>query len=506
MSLKRKLGFVFCLFMVSVIFVKTAFATTHSTLTWTGYTMCQSCHMDKVQELFGSAHYQLQGPATHMVNGAPVQGKASTAFNSYCINILGDWPACNGCHVGLGTFPSSTPSQAQYDNIDCLICHQKDYKRKKVNGIFQPDTANMTITMDQAVRTIHKPVRANCIQCHAKGGGGDNNKRGDMALAHATTGDRNYDVHMATSGANLACQACHVPQNHRIPGRGTDLRETDLDQPINCSTSSCHVNYASGSHTSWETIGIKHFGRVACQVCHIKTYARNASDTAANEATELARDWRAPEWSTSLNRWEPTIVKYNNLKPEYRFWTGNSWGYSLNDPATLDPATGRYQTSRPVGDIQTGKLYPFKYKTSVQPYATGLNKLIALDTAVYFSTANPDLAATSGLTNMGYSSSESYAWVEDDTFQLITHEVMPTEQALTCTQCHTSSATQMNLPNLGYVLKAAPTTVCIQCHSYKDPNTMSYTDLHNKHVTSKRYDCSWCHSFSRPERGLTMPH
>jgi uncharacterized protein YfaS (alpha-2-macroglobulin family) len=28
---------------------------------------------------------------------------------------------------------------------------------------------------------------------------------------------------------------------------------------------------------------------------------------------------------------------------------------------------------------------------------------------------------------------------------------------------------------------------------------------HDKHVKDKKYDCSWCHGFSRPERGLTMP-
>jgi len=45
-------------------------------------------------------------------------------------------------------------SKKHLENIDCLICHQKDYKRKKdtVTGLMIPDTANMTITMDQASR------------------------------------------------------------------------------------------------------------------------------------------------------------------------------------------------------------------------------------------------------------------------------------------------------------------------------------------------------------------
>jgi len=57
------------------------------------------------------------------------------------------------------------------------MCHQKHYKRKKVNGVFQPDTGNMCIDMNTAVQTVHKPKRDNCLQCHANGGGGDNYKR-----------------------------------------------------------------------------------------------------------------------------------------------------------------------------------------------------------------------------------------------------------------------------------------------------------------------------------------
>jgi hypothetical protein len=62
----------------------------------------------------------------------------------------------------------------------------------------------------------------------------------------------------------------------------------------------------------------------------------------------------------------------------------------------------------------------------------------------------------------------------------------------------------MNLKGqLGYQLKAAKSTVCSQCHN--DRSFSGYESLHDKHVTSKQYDCSWCHTFSRPERGLRMP-
>jgi len=481
-----------------------AAADPHAGLSWQGSQTCLTCHEAEAREVHGSSHYQWQGPTPYTVNGPDTQGKLDTALNNYCISILGNWNACGSCHVGLGAKPEPAATVAQLQNVDCLICHQKEYKRKKVNGVFVPDTVNMTITMDQAVKTVHDPERSNCLQCHAKGGGGDNNKRGDMAMAQATTADRTFDVHMSSTGGNLTCQQCHTTQNHRIAGRGSDLRQTDLDVKMNCSTSACHPGKVTSTGHGNENIN-RHVNRVACQTCHIPTYARNAADTTATETTEVYRNWLIPEWNTALNRWEPAITRGGNLKPAYVFWNGFSWNYSLKDTVWLDAASGAYGTSRPEGGINDpgSKLYPFKYKKSRQPLAGGPGVLIALDTAVYFSTGNYDAAVKAGLVNMGYPDTTPYSDVETDAYQLITHEVMPKGSALTCNQCHSATATQMNLKGMGYSMKGTQETTCTQCHERED--MPSYTKLHDKHVKDKKYDCSWCHGFSRPERGLKMP-
>jgi uncharacterized protein YeaC (DUF1315 family) len=483
---------------------------THASLTWTGYTMCASCHADKATEVQGSAHYKWEGPATYMTTGAPVQGKLKTAVNSYCGNIIGNW-GCSSCHVGLGKRPDDTTltQQQHLENIDCLICHQKDYKRKKdtLTGLMVPDTANMTITMDQAVQTVHKPTRSACLTCHAKGGGGDNNKRGDMAVAHGTTTDRNFDVHMAsTATGNLVCQACHTTQLHKIAGRGADLRETDLNVAMGCSTATCHPTKAASNGHTTTAVG-KHIARTACQTCHIKSYAKDAVDTTANESTEMTRDWSVPEWSVPLNRWEPTITRANNVKPEYKFWNGYSWGYSLNDLATFDSTKGAYQTSRPVGTVagtDSSKLYPFKYKTAFVPYAPNLNMLIPIETKTYFSSGSPSAAITSALTLMGLSTAETITWVYDDTYQLITHEVpLATGNVLACTNCHISTtATQMNLQSLGYAIKKPTSDLCNDCHSLESYTSSynSFISIHSRHVDDKQRKCSWCHNFDRPER------
>lgn len=479
----------------------------HASVKWTGPGTCVSCHAKEAQEVHGSAHYQWQGQAPYSP-GPLLQGKLKTAFNSYCINITGNWGSCGNCHVGQGAKPTTVADTQQLNNIDCLICHQEKYKRKKVNGLFVPDTAAMTITMDQAVQTVHKPNRATCLQCHAKGGGGDNYKRGDLALAHTATTDRAFDVHMATTGANLACQRCHRVSQHRIAGRGSDLRETDLNVSMNCSTSTCHAGKTSASSGHSSSTISRHVYRVACQTCHVgAASARNAADTPATEATEIFRDWAQPHL-TSSGAIHPTPTMVNNIKPVYRFWNKYSQNYSLGDQAFLDPVTGAYPTSRPQGaitDTSTAtKLYPFKYKTASQPFAPRVQQLIALDTSIYFASGDLVAATAQGLVNMGLPATEPWQMVKSDTMQLLTHEIAPKASALTCSNCHGSTATQMNLRAIGYVLKGSASSVCVQCHEYKSPSEKSFQELHHKHVDDKRIECSMCHSFARPERQLLV--
>ncbi len=327
--------------------------------------------------------------------------------------------------------------------------------------------------------------------------GGDNYKRGDLALAHGITSDRNFDVHMAKTGANLSCQSCHTVKNHKIAGRGSDLRQTDLNVQMSCSTSACHPNKLSSNGHANADVN-RHINKVACQTCHIKTFARNAADTPATEATEMHRDWFKPH-QTPSGAIHPTPTLVNNVKPVYKFWNMYSYGYSLGEPISIDPQTGKYPTSRPDGGINDpgSKLYPFKYKTANQPLATNLNKLIPLDTSVYFATGDPHAATKAGLVNMGASPNEPYSFIETDTYQLITHQVMPKAQSLTCNQCHGATATQMNLKSMGYGMKASASSLCAQCHSYKDPAKMDYNSMHKKHVKDKKLDCSKCHNFTR---------
>ncbi len=467
----------------------------HANLTYGAYPgNCLACHTEQANEMMQTTHYQWLGDAPDMVNGVGQrQGKLTNAVNSYCINIEGDWPVCGSCHVGRGQRPDQAGNNLE--NIDCLMCHNADYAAQRTRlpdgsmGVAQPN--------DGMVRNVHRPTRANCLTCHATAGGGDGVKRGDLSRATITNADRSFDVHMNSAGSNLECQSCHVFNNHKVIGKGSDLRPTDdLTRGSEVSCLTCHTDKNSPNGHNTAKVN-DHVARVACQTCHIPVYAK--------VATETYRDWRthhdgSPADASAVPG-HPYTEKVANLTPAYRFWDRKSDNALLGDDAsrTYNGATDTWPTSTPLGSVTSGKLYPFKYKTAMQPKTRADHRLIALNTFEYLKgTGNADTAIQQGLAAMGYPANEPYDWVLTDTYGLLNHGISPASSALQCADCH-GSTTRMDLQGeLGYQLKGSQSSVCTQCHGSE--SNRGFTSIHDRHVRRENIDCGRCHTFSRPER------
>ena len=491
----------------------------HSSLTWNSYpSACLVCHDggeagSHYDEVWDTTHYQWLGDAPDMVNQTSIlQGKLTNAVNSYCINIEGDWPVCGSCHAGRGVKPGTVDTKA---NIDCLVCHNADYAWNRVrlpDGSMGPSAGTPQATLDSYVQNVGPPTREACLKCHALAGGGDGVKRGDLSVALTDNADPHFDVHMNTT-SDVQCQDCHVFKAHKTIGKGSDLRPTDdlsRGSEVRCVT--CHQGMDSGSgHAS---VGRKsepdrHVFRVACQSCHIPTYAK--------AATEVHRDWRIHHDGTDASNCDetpcpghPHTEKAANLMPKLLFWDGSSDNYLLGDVSQIDPETGTYPTSRPLGDIHTGMLTPFKYKTADQPMVSATKELLALDTYEYLKgSGDLELSIERGLVNMGYPSNEPYEWVTTDTYQMINHGVNPATDVAECTQCHQGNLdvnSDSLLDELGYRLKGPKEQVCDQCHDGSKKLPRTWDRMHN-HVTkgSTGIGCYFCHDFQRPERNLCDP-
>ena len=195
--------------------VRLGLATSHAGRfdAYAGSATCRECHADEVAQVHGSVHYQWSGPTPGVVD-METGGKLG-GINDFCgypdINFIGQLTnvvgetvdgGCATCHVGLGAKPQPTASEAQLENIDCLVCHSEDYRRKVANTAdgfrFVPAPERMSVSLLQAITDITLPSDQTCLTCHAYAGGGNNNKRGDLEAAHANPPSAAFDVHMAS--------------------------------------------------------------------------------------------------------------------------------------------------------------------------------------------------------------------------------------------------------------------------------------------------------------------
>jgi hypothetical protein len=361
-----------------------------------------------------------------------------------------------------------------------------------VNGRFEfvPDTANMTVSIDQAAADISLPSKDACLNCHTKAGGGNNFKRGDIEEAHRNP-SRSFDVHMASEaagGAGLSCLDCHTALDHKIAGRGTDLRPRELADEVNCNI--CHGVTPHGVADI-----DKHTARVNCTVCHIPYFAKVA-------ATDMNRDWSQPGvLVTSRGLYEPAHEKGTNVVPEYRFFNGMSYFYQFGDVAEPG-ADGRVVMSAPIGDIhdEGAKIFAFKRHLATQPIGLSQNRLLPLKIGLFFQSGQIDQAVAKGAEAVGWPY-EGHEFADTERYMGLFHEVAPKEDALSCGSCH-DGGKRLNFAALGYTPKSTRNgnSLCTSCHedeSGKWSGSEFFSKVHSKHVNSEGYDCSQCHTFTK---------
>lgn len=432
---------------------------------------CAGCHAVEAQEAHASNHYQWAGKLGSINDFC---GYPDINFIGKLTNLLGQQVdgGCAVCHAGMG----AKPSTAGVENVDCLMCHSKDYKRsvQNVNGSlrFVPTAGSVT---------VRSPGREECLRCHIGAGGGPNNKRGDLEPSHIDPPSADFDVHMASAskgGAGLVCIDCHTTQDHKIGGRGADLRIDEGGPMQRCAN--CH---SASPHSSSELNG--HAKRVACESCHVPAFARIQS-------TDMYRDFREAEVDPLKNLYEPKLTRQANVTPLYAFWNGGinfyNWGESSSNGQAL---------ASPKGGINDAgsKLYPFKLHQAMQPHDPVTGQLLPNKAGILFQTGDIDRAIRQAAADIGLVLTQGYDFVETKRYMGIFHEVAPASQALTCDGCHTTN--RVDFAGLGYTPKSTRNgdPLCASCHGQK--NSKGFYWLHDKHVGDKNIACSECHNFTR---------
>jgi hypothetical protein len=252
------------------------------TMLYEGTESCLLCHEEEGNEALEMGHFKWEGKTARMAGlEGGVHGK-NDLLNNFCIAVPTNEGRCTQCHAGLG-YSDASFNFNDPRNIDCLVCHDQTgtYQKGKTTA-GMPDPGVDLNAVARSIALGSKPTLKNCIGCHAKAGGGDNVKHGDLSTNMLAT-TREYDVHMGTDGANLVCVDCHAANhdpetgdvNHGNAGMSLhSVNEGEMRGCVDChgGRDAIHADkpFAAMFEDGWH-------GRLACQVCHIPAIARVVS-------------------------------------------------------------------------------------------------------------------------------------------------------------------------------------------------------------------------------------
>ena len=274
------------------------------------------------------------------------------------MSIEANWARCTSCHVGYG-WQDASFDFSDKTKVDCLVCHDTTGKYKK-----KPTTAGLpdpSVDLLYVARHVGPTSRQTCGNCHFFGGGGDAIKHGDLDSS-LFKGSRNLDVHMGTDGADFTCQECHKTEGHAITGNAMVATPANTSH-IGCT--GCHDEKPHG-----ESMLNQHMDRVACQTCHIPTFAKEVP-------TKTYWDWstaglKRPAEKDAYGKPTYSNKKGNftwgkNITPTYAWYNGKGGVYTLGDK--MDPAKVT-ALNYPLGgkDDAASRIFPFKTHGGKQPY------------------------------------------------------------------------------------------------------------------------------------------
>ncbi len=408
---------------------------------------CLTCHTEAGKQLRATDHW-----AWSVIN--PRTGQALGLLHTFNMVFGSDQAQCADCHIGNewknGRFDFTSDK-----NVDCLVCHDTTgaYKRFSADAGKSPfktiESSKGGADVQEAVNLsfvaqhVGKTSRETCGSCHFNADGGDGLKHGDLD-ASLENPKRTLDIHMGVDGLNFTCSTCHVAEGHvftptfytmaakethgiNVPGHDNSSRAT-------CE--SCHGFKPHRPSPHKPAIYAKlneHTEKVACETCHIPSYARGGVPTKTavdwSTAGKKGPDVKPLQIDDSQGRAIYTTetggsTRGENLIPHYAWFDGEIRYARLGE--RIDPGKPvALNTFEGSAMDPNARVWPFKVMRGKLPYDAGKRTL-----AVAHLFGDDDAAGAD------YSGAHGFV---DATMSLpLAHTVAPIEQALQCGDCHRS--------------------------------------------------------------------
>jgi octaheme c-type cytochrome (tetrathionate reductase family) len=436
---------------------------------------CLGCHTEAARQVMATRHWTWEyvNPDTSQTLGK------KSMINGFCIGDRSNEAFCQSCHVGYG-WEDETFDFSDETKVDCLACHNTGGYRK-LPGLaghpayetmeWPPGSGKMVEGTDltAVAQSIGLSSRQTCGSCHFYGGGGDGVKHGDLDSSLVDP-DHSLDVHMAVDGLDFSCATCHQAEEHRIAGsriqmtaadpHGAILRGARTERsPATCQA--CHGDRPHQGDFRHASRLNDHTRTLACQTCHIPTFARGGVPTKMgwdwSTAGRLDKDGKPFQKKDAnghviYDSKKGDFVLQENVRPDY-VWFNGTVTYTLTDTA-IDPGTrvaiNSFHGSPKASD---SRIWPVKTFHGKQPYDVEHRVLLVPHTAIPNDTAfwhNFDwpkaLAAGAEATGQPYSG--NFDFVETSMLWPITHMVVPKGQALACGACHADAGRLADVPGI----------------------------------------------------------
>lgn len=400
---------------------------------------CVGCHKGAASDFMKTVHWTWAEKQEVKAGVTRELGKLNM-INNFCIAVSSNWPRCTSCHAGYGwkdaTFDFKNPA-----NIDCLVCHDTTGSYKKTpTGAGAPDPR---VDLLKVAQNVGAPSKATCGSCHFYGGGGDHVKHGDLDSSMAAP-SRDYDVHMAADGGKMNCQECHKTKNHVIAGESLAV---SMGAGMRVSCADCHTETPHKS-----AVYNRHTRRIACQTCHIPTFAKSLPTKVWWDWSKAGKDMTPPKDKYGMETYSKMKGEFGwgkDIAPTYVWYNGHVERYLIGDK--IDPSKVTH-LNRPLGsrDDKTAKITPFKVMRGKQPYDSKNNYLaVAQVFGGYWKHYDWKKALTDGMASEKLPFSGEYGFTETDMYWKVNHMVVPKDKALKCASCH-GSKSRLDWKALGY--------------------------------------------------------
>ena len=422
---------------------------------------CLKCHNTAGHQFKKNKHWTWEYKDTET---GQMLGKKHLV-NTFCTNARGNEGMCAQCHAGYGWKDDNFDFDNE-ENMDCLVCHEstgKYYKTPTSEGskscsvMFE---GKKPIDWAASAKSVNMPGRSNCGKCHFFGGGGDNVKHGDLSSALFNP-DKELDVHMDAKGLNFDCTTCHIGEGHEWSGSRYQMSvagKHDMPKPgMKREVASCKSCHSDSPHSLSTIAGNKlnsHTQKVACETCHIPTFARGGV------ATKTDWDWRTMgklkngegykesgytqgdgEHRYTYKSIKGSFKYAENVKPTYRWFNGKMNFLTIDqkiDPKKLPVEVNHFKGSHTDPD---SRIYPFKVMRATQPYDKGNNTLVYMElwgdnTTSLWGNYDFGKAIKVGMEKYKLPYSGEFDFIDTVSYWPINHMITPKDKALDCNECH----------------------------------------------------------------------